>query len=81
MTMTTNKTVEEILKELEDGKYWSIATSMYEEYFWCKDGEFHSSMENGYHDPKEKIFTKERVMSEFTRALADPEHYDVWNGF
>ena len=79
--MTVNKTTEEIIKELKDGKYWSIATSMYEEYFWYKDGEFHSSMENGVHYPKEKKTSEESVRKSFARALADPEHYDVWNGF
>ena len=73
-------TAEEIIKSLKEGNYWSIACSRYEEYYWYRDGRFHSSMENGIHDPKDKVFSEDRVRGEFARALRDKENYDVWQG-
>jgi len=73
-------TAEQIIDELKKGKHYSIACSYYEEYYWYRNGQFHSSMENGIDDPKDSILSEDRVRGEFARALRDKEHYDVWEG-
>lgn len=73
-------TAEQIIEELKAGKYYSIACSNYEEYYWYRDGKFHSSMENGIHDPKDTMMSEDRVRGEFARALMNKERYDVWEG-
>ena len=73
-------TAEQIIESLKQGNYWTIACSMYEEYFWYRGGQFHSSIENGIHDPKDTPMSEDRVRGEFARALVNKDRYDVYEG-
>lgn len=79
--MTIQERVNEIVSEIKEGRIYTIASSMYEEYYWYKDGEFHSSFENGRDDPKDKSTLEERIRSDITKALLSPNEYDIGPDF
>lgn len=78
--MTIAEKIDKIIMTLKSGECYSLGCAAYEEYYWYKDGEFHSSMENGIHDPVDTVRSEEAVRRSFTTALLSPNQYDVWLG-
>lgn len=70
--------VDRYLEKIEDGANLTIACSQYEQYYWYSDGEYHTAMENGLYDPKEKVVSEDTVRSDITQALMSPERYDIF---
>lgn len=71
-----NKKVEEIMDRIKKGEDYTIACSMYEEYFWYKDGNWYKSMENGMNEPIPRKTTEDAVKRGVIQALMFPEMYD-----
>ena len=70
--------VDRIIERIENGGYYTIATSMYEQYYWFEDGKFYTAMENGVHEPRSKSISEDKLRSDITRALMSPEKYDAF---
>lgn len=68
------------MEKLRKGEYVTIACSMYEKYFWCRDGKFHSSMEDGLNEPVDRGISESRVRDSISYALSNPSDYDCYVG-
>ena len=79
--MTNKDKAMQIVKEIKEGRIYTIAGSMCEDYYWYKDGKFHTSFENGVEDSKDIYVSEERVISEILRAMADPSLFDIFPDF
>lgn len=68
--------VDEIINKIKEGNYYTIACSMYEEYFWYENGNYYKSVENGMNEPIPKKTTEDMVRRAVLQALTFPEMYD-----
>lgn len=73
--------IDTIINEIKKGRTYTVACSMYEEYFWYEEGEFFKAMENGVCEPRPKKTTEEMVRKGISMALHNPEMYDGFFDF
>ena len=79
--MTNKEKAKKIIEEIKEGRIYTIAGSICEDYYWYKDGKFHTSFEDGIADSTDKIISEERVISDILRAMADPSLFDICPDF
>ena len=69
--------IDEIIKEIKEGKSFTIACSNYEQYFWFKDDAFYTSIENGYCEGAPSKKDEAYVRRNISIALHHPEEWDA----